>query len=1169
MNNSFIPNLPNDDKDNKVSNEQPNLTNGSNKSDGDNLNFSDVNSFDNTSNEVNQNKVINPYRDYLPENRENNGISPKVMKFGLGMFWIAVICVACLISFKYLYGVDVFEVKSRNYNLNLAETINLDNIYSSDDVVWESDSDNVVIKNNVVFANKTGSAYILGRIGEQQVSDVKVNVLSADAALSLENHSVSLSVGESTQIKVNQIASTTNNGDNIQSSLSNSSITNGSNIKDEIDDDIVTDEYEEEDGSDTLINDDSMDDFDDYYDGDYVNDENDSSDSEKLGDIIIDDKLNNKTDNRSDNKDNSISIDNANDDTSNSSNDLEYKSSDEGIAKVDDKGNITPVSPGTVIITVKDKEGNKDHTYVTVEDDDLIFQNTNYTLNVDDNASIQYEIKGTQYKTTDVVWSSSNTNVCTVDSSGKIFGIAAGTSTITAKLGDKIEKNLTVKVVQNEVLPSSLSLSVSDLTLTIGENEKIVATVLPSAALNRTVSYVSKDSSIASVDSQGNVVGKGVGNTIIVASTANGIKKEVMVKVNKKTISVDKISFKESSINLEIDNTVKLNYSIEPTTASDKTVQFNYDKNMVSIDENGYLKALKVGKTKVEIVSSNGLKSTMSVNITPKSEIGVEKINLTTTTMNLEIGDTSKINYTISPSNAKNKKINYVYDNTIISVDSNGKVKALKEGKTTVSLKSDNGVVANFTVVVNQPKEVIKTLSIRDGNFKISVNSTRELSILVKGSNIQNSNIRSSMVWSSSNSNILEVDSKGIIHAKKAGNATVTVKLEDKSASINANVITPTVKVTSIKLNKDKTSVKMGGTEKLTVSIFPSNATNQNVTWKSSDVGVLKVNNKGMIKGISKGSATVTVYSNDNNKVLSKINVSVTAAATDSKLSNLENAKSYENIKVLKTITYDKLKDELEIEADSDFRIAQGFAVTNYHYVAAVIRCLGYKMTEYGKRCDGEETKIYFYNRKSKKLVNSFIENFGHANGLTSNTRTKMIYTTTPNYSFSYKNTVSLKSIKPVPMSWNSKAIAYDSVTNQYYLRYDKKVMIYDSNYKFIKSFNMIRFTNQDCAAYKGLFLCANYPGAKGAINRNLDGNIDIYRVSDAAYVGTINVNTMNARCNSTSQKYCGIELEGLDWLGGNKFALYYNYGNQYKNESKTGKRLAAVIYSTIEFPLS
>ena len=185
-----------------------------------------------------------------------------------------------------------------------------------------------------------------------------------------------------------------------------------------------------------------------------------------------------------------------------------------------------------------------------------------------------------------------------------------------------------------------------------------------------------------------------------------------------------------------------------------------------------------------------------------------------------------------------------------------------------------------------------------------------------------------------------------------------------------------------------------------------------------------------------------------------------------------------------------------------------------------------------------------------------------------------MIYTAASNYKFSYKNTVTLKSINPVKMSWNSegvdsKAIAYDKVADQYYLRHDMKVRIYDSNYKFIKSFNMIRSTNQDCAAYKGLLLCANYPGAKGAQKRHLDGNIDIYRVSDSAYVGTINVNTMNARCNLTSQKYCGIELEGLDWLGGNKFALYYNYGNQYKNESKKGKRLAAVIYSTTAFPLS
>ena len=187
MNNNFIPNLSNnnDKNDDNSNNQSNNLI--PNLSVGDNENWNNTSKFlsnDSNSNDVNTNfttisnneespnKLSNPYRDYLPENRESNGfnIPPKVMKFSFGMFWVMVICVVCLIGLKYFSGVDVFEIKSRNYNLNLTETINLDNIYSSPDVVWESDSDNVTIKNNVVLASKTGSAYILGIIGDQQVS---------------------------------------------------------------------------------------------------------------------------------------------------------------------------------------------------------------------------------------------------------------------------------------------------------------------------------------------------------------------------------------------------------------------------------------------------------------------------------------------------------------------------------------------------------------------------------------------------------------------------------------------------------------------------------------------------------------------------------------------------------------------------------------------------------------------------------------------------------------------------------------------------------------------------------------------------------------------------------------------------------------------------------------
>lgn len=81
MNNSFIPKMPNEDDN--ISNEQLNLSSGSDENSEDNLNFAN-----NTNNDFNQN-TINPYRDYLPENRAKRefNISPKVMKVFLTLFW--------------------------------------------------------------------------------------------------------------------------------------------------------------------------------------------------------------------------------------------------------------------------------------------------------------------------------------------------------------------------------------------------------------------------------------------------------------------------------------------------------------------------------------------------------------------------------------------------------------------------------------------------------------------------------------------------------------------------------------------------------------------------------------------------------------------------------------------------------------------------------------------------------------------------------------------------------------------------------------------------------------------------------------------------------------------------------------------------------------------------
>ena len=1166
MNNNFIPNLSNnnDKNDDNSNNQSNNLI--PNLSVGDNENWNNTSKFlsnDSNSNDVNTNfttisnneespnKLSNPYRDYLPENRESNGfnIPPKVMKFSFGMFWVMVICVVCLIGLKYFSGVDVFEIKSRNYNLNLTETINLDNIYSSPDVVWESDSDNVTIKNNVVLASKTGSAYILGRIGDQQVSDVKVNVLSEDVALSLENHSVSLSVGENTTIKVN---SNLGNSSQLSSNNSNLVANNGGTVSDTFSS--VGDYYFEDDILEEEDDDEDYSDYKEYYDETIPEIDDDSSvdDSDNTVDDTGDGEVIDNENRGDDEADSDVS-----DDMNSSDKDFEYKSSDDSIAKVDDKGNVTPVSPGTVIITVKDSDGNTDHTYVTVEDDDLVLQNTSYSLNENDSIMVDYSIKGSKYKSSDIVWSSSNLDVCSVDSKGMLFGKSEGKATITAKMGDKIQKTFSVVVNKNKVLPTSLSLSVSELNLFVSESGKISATVLPSDALSSQVSYSSKNENIVSVDENGIVVGKSVGNTVITVSTVNGIKKTVNVVVSKKIIPVNKVSFKESSVDLKVGKTIKLDYSIEPSSATDKSVQFNYDKNMVSIDENGVLKAIKPGNTSVELVSSNGIKTSLSVKIS-SNNVEVTQINLAVSTINLEVGKTKKIDYTILPNNATNKEITYLADNDIVSVDKSGVVKALKVGKSHISLQSNNGIISVLTVNVVSPKEVIRNLVIMNGNFTMNNGTSKQLEVTVDGDNIQ-----STKVWTVGNSNVLQIDSGGKVTAKNIGESTVTLKMGEKSSSIKIKVVNPTIKVNSISVNRSSTTIKMGSKEKLTASIKPSNATNKGISWKSDNKNIAKVSAYGTITGISKGQTTITVSSNDNKSILKKIKVNVTAAADSSKLSNLENAKSYKSVKVLKTLTTKNLKEELTIKFIGDFSIGQSFTATSDYYITTLINCPN-RSEIYDGRCSSNNTKVLFYDRKTKKLVKSLTKKLGHTNGITHNPKTKMIYTSTPTYGFSYRDVSKIDKVELKKMSWRNKAIAYDTTTDQYYLVNRNKVTdrneiyVYDADFNFIKKFAMIRSINQDCAAYKGLALCVKALVYPERVLEKTDGSIDIYRVSNNAYVGTINVNTMDLYTGNTY----GIEIEDVAYLGGGKFGLYYNYSQHFNN-------IAAQLYTTTDFPIS
>lgn len=94
---------------------------------------------------------------------------------------------------------------------------------------------------------------------------------------------------------------------------------------------------------------------------------------------------------------------------------------------------------------------------------------------------------------------------------------------------------------------------------------------------------------------------------------------------------------------------------------------------------------------------------------------------------------------------------------------------------------------------------------------------------------------------------------------------TVTTEDGKKTAKCKITVKNP-VNVKSVKLNKKTVSIKKGKTVKLKATLNPTNATNKKVTWKSSNKKVATVTSSGVVKGVKKGTATITVTTADGKK---------------------------------------------------------------------------------------------------------------------------------------------------------------------------------------------------------------------------------------------------------------------------------------------------------------
>ena len=216
---------------------------------------------------------------------------------------------------------------------------------------------------------------------------------------------------------------------------------------------------------------------------------------------------------------------------------------------------------------------------------------TSVSLNVGESVTLAATVKPDNATNKTVSWSSSNASVASVDASGKVSAVAEGTATITAKAGDKTA-TCSVTVTKKVVAVESVTLDKSSLELNEGETATLAATVKPDNASDKTVTWSSSKTSVATVDANGKVTAVAEGTATITAQAGDKTA-SCTVTVKKKVVAVESVTLDKSSLELTEGETATLTASVKPDNATNKTVTWSSsNQSVATVDQNGTVTAV-------------------------------------------------------------------------------------------------------------------------------------------------------------------------------------------------------------------------------------------------------------------------------------------------------------------------------------------------------------------------------------------------------------------------------------------------------------------------------------------------------------------------------------------------------------------------------------------------
>ena len=410
---------------------------------------------------------------------------------------------------------------------------------------------------------------------------------------------------------------------------------------------------------------------------------------------------------------------------------------------------------------------------------------------------------------------------------------------------------------------SSVAVTPSRIEIIEGGSAVLSASVSPEAASDRAVAWSSSDRSVATVDKSGTVHGLRPG-TATVTATAEGKSGICAVTVKAKAVNVTEVTLDKTELTLTEGETETLTATVKPDNADNRKVTWSSDKTEVAtVDGDGNVTAVKPGEAVVTVTTEDGGK-TATCKVTVKAKaVNVTEVTLDKTELTLTEGETETLTATVRPDNADNRKVTWSSDKTdVATVGGDGRVTAVKAGEAVVTVTTeDGGKTASCKVTVKAKAVNVTEVTLDKTELTLTEGETGTLTATVKPDNADNRKV----TWSSDKTDVATVDGAGKVTAVKAGVAVVTVTTEDggKTASCKVTVKAKAVPVTGVEVNPWAVTLSVRGTSKLSYTIRPADATNQNVKWESESPSVATVDSEGNVQGVAAGTAKICVTTED------------------------------------------------------------------------------------------------------------------------------------------------------------------------------------------------------------------------------------------------------------------------------------------------------------------